>query len=369
MRVLTALLLACASSLGDIDEAPALVPLTPLPAEWKVLDVGPCMKAARVPCALAPFGQDERPVRIVFAGPEQGAARQECGPPFDEWRSVTFVEAPLRQVAMSEDFVFLVPEGEKYDPVWVTPGPRGWQWGWKDPRAPAMPEDVALAVVGRSGRQLVRVGDAARDAFAVHLDPTTRALEYYGWVGDCPPAVPLAKEERVLALTVDATGVIHALARGSEGILHISNRGGRVLREPVGNAGKSEAIRASIAACGRDAVDVVYRDDRTQGVQYWRRVAGTWRRVLLARGDGLGEYLGIAVDGASRPHVVYSTPKGLEYMTWGNGRWVRHAVTRDGPVAGCAVTIDASGHVHVCFADGARGKMKYATSLAANGTR
>jgi len=92
-------------------------------------------------------------------------------------------------------------------------------------------------------------------------------------------------------------------------------------------------------------------------------------RAALGAADGLGDRLGVAVDEASVPHLVYSAPEGLRYMTWGNGTWVRHAISADGPVAGCAIATEGRGTVHIAVADGRRGLLRYATNLPSEGAR
>ncbi|MCK6459366.1 MAG: hypothetical protein L6Q95_05670 [Planctomycetes bacterium] len=361
MRALAIVMVSALPARAEVDDRPSRVPLTPLPAAWKVLDVGPCEKAANVPCAVAPFqrvryyppsGRSvEGPARIVFAGPG-GATTQALGPPFDGRDALVFDKAPLGHLAMSSDYLMFLPRNEpRYDPRLVAPGPRGWQWAWGDPKAPRMPEEVALAVAGE------------RDfPYVVHRDPRTGHLDYYEHPAELrPPPVPLRATDRVIALAVEAAGLLHALVLDGTRIVYVTNRRDDV-REAVADAGDPGTIRAAIAADARGGAHAAYRDSATGGVEYWTNPKGTWARVLVAKGEGLGERLGAAVDGAGVPHLVCSAPEGLVYATWGNGAWVRHAVTTDGPVAGCAIASEGNGETHIVAADGKRGLLRYASN-------
>jgi len=347
---------------ADVDRHPAGVPLTPLPATWSVVTIGPCERAPDSPCAISLFSMrgytvpgggrpPARPVRIAFADNPSGVLKQVIGPPFDGSWTVTFGEKPVGRLAIAEDLLVFVPRSGLYDVSVVRRGPRlGWQWGASNPRAPRMPRQVALAV-----------GGDPDSTFVAHLDPGRRSLSYLvhpdGWQA---VSVPLEDDAAVVALCVDGSGSLHAICTGSGSVFYATNAGGKPRRDIIAPAGSGN--RGAIVADDHGDIHVVYCDSRTQGIEYWKTTDGGWKRALIAESDGVDVHLCVTADAGRLPHIAYGSPRGLVYMTQREVTWIRHRVSEEGPIAGCAVVVDADVVVHLCFTDGDRGVVKYATS-------
>lgn len=365
VELITLLLLGGAGD--EMDESPARVPLEPLPLGWRIMGVDQCESAERVVCRIARFpraygGPDVgKPsetggqVRIAYASAPRGALKQAIGPPFTEWNTFTFGDAPVGHVALCEDYILFVPRTGNYDPSWVEPSPRGWQWGSGDPKAPPMPREVVVAVAGELG-----------EGYAVHRDPRDGALDYYRHPDRRRlPKVPVAVGARVIAIGLQHDGAIHAIVQDKARVLYVTNKSGKPTCEQI--ASSEELVRASISVDDSEGVHAICVGPGTAGVQYWKSTptpAGArWAKVLLARGDNLGDHLRICAGHGDDVHVLYSSPHGLEYMRLHGAKWVRYRIWENA-VAGCDIAVDEPGYVHACFASD-KGALKYATDYPA----
>ena len=134
-------------------------------------------------------------------------------------------------------------------------------------------------------------------------------------------------------------------------------------------------VYTSLAVDGSGRVHVSYQGDAD--LKYATcpascSTAANWTTVIVDAGGYAGAYSSVAVDGSGRLHVSYfeETTADLRYATCAAGcttagNWQTVAADQTGDVGySTSLALDASGRVHVSYADFTNGDLKYATCAA-----
>ncbi|MEK6646311.1 MAG: FlgD immunoglobulin-like domain containing protein [Candidatus Firestonebacteria bacterium] len=128
---------------------------------------------------------------------------------------------------------------------------------------------------------------------------------------------------------------------------------------------------SSIAIDSNNKVHIGYYDATNGDLKYATNISGSWVTSTLDSSGTVGWYNSIAIDSNNKVHISYMdyTNADLKYATNTSGSWVYTTLddigsSLDGSQNRTSITIDSNNKVHISYAMGFGGNLKYATNTS-----
>ena len=308
------------------------------------------------PCVIT---SDGTMLAIVYAGESGGELGVAwSGDAGSHWSHKALRNRPVRAVGIATSRAASIAlvhcdTDDGYRFAWTTSSRRNLRWETHH----CLPQ-----VISDSFCPVVCVARYRDEICAAHIDPETRCLESVLLPkGRSAVAVPLRESEVVVALTISPAGWIHGLTRHGSAVYHVTNVGGRVLRNSVSSTADANTT-AALEIGDDETAHMILRASAKAGLQYCRAKGDTVRIEAVDGSDTVQRACAIRLDAAGSVQALYVVGSALRWIRRDEDAWTGVDVVSEANTLGGDLALDGDGFAHLCYAtDGGR-SIVYATN-------